>query len=149
MLGSDTDGIHYNVRNFRLKLQQFAHMKKANHLIKNDTISDEFACCGGYSYNIGYQDWKHSHMGMQYNSVPDSCCLRSAPKCGWGIFRNYDDRNVYPQIFTHGCITLLQRRLETQVVVSTYFLRILKVPFWPLWWSTLISFICTFFCRLF
>ena len=105
-------------KKLQIKVAASRTHEKVNHLIKNDTISDEFACCGGYSYNIGYQDWKHSHMGMQYNSVPDSCCLRSAPKCGWGIFRNYDDRNVYPQIFTHGCITLLQRRLETQVIVS-------------------------------
>ena len=83
--------------------------------------TDEFACCGGYTYNNGYQDWKHSHMGMQYNSVPDTCCLKYARHCGNDIFRINDDRKVFTQIFTHGCITLMQRRLEDHVVVRVIF----------------------------
>ena len=84
-------------------------------------FSDEFACCGGFTYNNGYQDWKHSVMGMQYNSVPDSCCLRFSIGCGRNIFQNNQDRSVYPQIFTHGCITIIERRIKEHVVVRIIF----------------------------
>ena len=75
-------------------------------------------CCGGYSYNMGYQDWKHTMLGGQFNSVPDSCCLKISNKCGDNIFRMTDQRRLVEQINTHGCITVMQRRLEDHVVVS-------------------------------
>ena len=78
----------------------------------------EFMCCGGYSYNMGYQDWKHTMLGGQFNSVPDSCCLKISNKCGEGVFRMTDQRRLVEQISTHGCITVMQRRLEDHVVVS-------------------------------
>ena len=81
-------------------------------------FSGEFMCCGGYSYNMGYQDWKHTMLGGQFNSVPDSCCLKISNKCGQDIFRMTDQRRLVEQINTHGCITVMQRRLEDHVVVS-------------------------------
>ena len=78
----------------------------------------EFMCCGGYSYNMGYQDWKHTMLGGQFNSVPDSCCLKISNKCGQDIFRMTDQRRLVEQINTHGCITVMQRRLEDHVIVS-------------------------------
>ena len=59
-------------------------------------------------------------MGMQYNAVPDSCCLRYSIGCGRNIFKNNVDRAVYPQIFTHGCITIIERRIKEHVVVRNF-----------------------------
>ena len=56
-------------------------------------------------------------MGMQYNAVPDSCCLRFSVGCGRNIFKNNQDRAVFPLIFTHGCITIIERRIKEHVVV--------------------------------
>ena len=56
-------------------------------------------------------------MGMQYNAVPDSCCLRFSIGCGRNIFKNNQDRAVFPLIFTHGCITIIERRIKEHVVV--------------------------------
>ena len=78
----------------------------------------EFMCCGGYSFNLGYQDWKHTMLGGQFNSVPDSCCLKQSNQCGKGVFRITDARRLVEQINTHGCITVMQRRLEDHVIVG-------------------------------
>ena len=80
-------------------------------------ISEEFTCCGAYTYNMGYQDWKHTVLGGSFNSVPDSCCLREATKCGANVFQVTDQRRLVEIIHTHGCITVMKARLEGHVMV--------------------------------
>lgn len=84
---------------------------------KWDTIQREFTCCGGYGYAQGYTDWKHTSMGGARNSVPDSCCLFEAPGCGSDLFAVNDLRVIISKINVHGCLTVMQRRLETHVTV--------------------------------
>jgi len=84
---------------------------------KWDTIQREFTCCGGYGYAQGYTDWKHTSMGGARNSVPDSCCLFESPGCGSDLFAVNDLRVIIGKINVHGCLTVMQRRLETHVTV--------------------------------
>ena len=85
---------------------------------KWDTLQREFTCCGGYQYNLGYQDWKKALIGQKINSVPDSCCLTESFQCGAKVFDVVDPKKVVERIHTHGCITIMQRRLEDHVMVS-------------------------------
>ena len=85
---------------------------------RQKTILGEFTCCGGYSFTMGFTDWKHTILGSQYNSVPDSCCLKESIKCGANIFAMTDPKKVFSQIHTHGCIAVMQRRLDEHVVVN-------------------------------
>ncbi len=55
---------------------------------------------------------------MRMNSVPDSCCINEGPSCGVGIFVVTDAKKLFQSMFPHGCITIMQRRLEDHVVVS-------------------------------
>ena len=82
-------------------------------------FAGEFTCCGGYTFAMGYTDWKHTRMGSQSNAVPDSCCLTEANGCGGGIFEVTDPKRIFSRIHTHGCIAIMQRRLEDHVVVNT------------------------------
>ncbi|XP_023344482.1 CD63 antigen [Eurytemora carolleeae] len=84
---------------------------------KWDTMQTEFTCCGGYGYAQGYMDWKKTTMGGSRNSVPDSCCLFVSPGCGSNLFEVNDIRVVIGKINVHGCITVMQRRMETHVTV--------------------------------
>jgi len=84
---------------------------------KWDTIQTEFMCCGGYGYTQGYMDWKKTAMGSSRNSVPDSCCLFITPGCGSRVFEVNDIRVVIGKINVNGCLTVMQRRLDTQVSV--------------------------------
>lgn len=84
---------------------------------KWDTIQREFTCCGGYGYAQGYTDWKHTSMGGARNSVPDSCCLFEAPGCGGDLFAVNDLRVIISKINVHGCLTVMQRRLDSHVTV--------------------------------
>ena len=84
---------------------------------KWDTIQREFTCCGGYGYAQGYTDWKHTSMGGSRNSVPDSCCLYEARGCGTDLFEITDLRVIVLKIHVHGCLAVMQRRLETHVTV--------------------------------
>ena len=70
---------------------------------------------------MGYTDWKHTILGSQFNSVPDSCCLKESTKCGPNIFAMTDPKKLFSQIHTHGCIAIMQRRLEEHVVVTEHF----------------------------
>ena len=65
-------------------------------------------------------------LGSQYNSVPDSCCLKESTQCGAGVFTLTEPRKLIEQIHTHGCITIMQRRLEDHVVVNIFFYRVLN-----------------------
>ena len=89
-------------------------------MYKWDTIQREFTCCGGYSYINGYMDWKHTLLGGAHNSVPDSCCLIETPQCGANIFAITDLRVVIAKIHTHGCLTIMLRRLDTHVKVRQF-----------------------------
>ena len=84
---------------------------------KWDTIQREFTCCGGYGYAQGYTDWKHTSMGGARNSVPDSCCLYESHGCGADLFKIDDLRVIVLKINVHGCLAVMQRRLETHVTL--------------------------------
>ena len=84
---------------------------------KWDTIQREFTCCGGYGYAQGYTDWKHTSMGGARNSVPDSCCLYESPGCGLDLFKITDLRVIVLKINVHGCLAVMQKRLETHVTI--------------------------------
>jgi len=84
---------------------------------KWDTIQREFTCCGGYGYAQGYTDWKHTSIGGARNSVPDSCCLYEAHGCGSDLFKINDLRVIVLKINIHGCLAVMQRRLETHVTL--------------------------------
>ena len=84
---------------------------------KWDTIQREFTCCGGYGYAQGYTDWKHTSMGGARNSVPDSCCLHESHGCGVDLFKINNLRVIVLKINVHGCLAVMQRRLETHVTL--------------------------------
>ena len=111
ILGYDTSGIQCNVSFSEDTIEKW----------KIILIAGEFTCCGGYSFTMGYTDWKHTILGSQFNSVPDSCCLKESTKCGANIFAMTDPKKLFSQIHTHGCIAIMQRRLEEHVVVTEHF----------------------------
>ncbi len=94
----------------------FQNLKEVPNYCANFFFPGEFACCGGYSWNTGFTDWKHTFLGLQ-NSVPDSCCLKESYKCGAKVFEVIETRKIVDQIHTHGCITIMLKRLETHVMV--------------------------------
>lgn len=86
---------------------------------KWDTLQRDFQCCGANQLNSGYKDWQRwgssarQAVGSHRQGVPDSCCLEETENCGLGtdegIFNDiYPDRSIY----THGCMTILERRLD-------------------------------------
>ena len=69
---------------------------------------------------MGYTDWKHTVLGGAHNSVPDSCCLSETPQCGKNVFMMSNIKILVGKIHTHGCLTIMLRRLETHVTVSSF-----------------------------
>ena len=47
--------------------------------------------------------------------MPDSCCLEPQEKCGYGIF-NAPSSTIPNKIYTHGCLKMIESKLEGQVV---------------------------------
>ena len=83
---------------------------------KWDSLHREFSCCGGLNFADGYKIWRNADIGLQSNSVPDSCCLRPSEGCGRNVFREETDLTVNRIIFTHGCVTIMEPKLNGQVV---------------------------------
>jgi hypothetical protein len=80
-----------------------------------DTLQTEFSCCGVLNHNEGYKAWRNVDLGGADDSVPDSCCLMPTPNCGRGRFRESEvTMDLY--IHTHGCLAIMDRRLQDRVV---------------------------------
>ena len=82
---------------------------------KWDALHREFGCCGAINFNDGYKIWRNADIGLQDNSVPDSCCLRRSAGCGRGVFSRQDEE-IQRMIYTHGCVTVVEERFESQIV---------------------------------
>jgi len=88
---------------------------------KWDTLQRDFQCCGVLQHNTGYKDWQRISNwggvgGRTRHGVPDSCCLTEVNNCGLGAGEGIF-QDLYPghSIFTHGCLTILEGRLERDV----------------------------------
>jgi len=80
-----------------------------------DALQTEFSCCGVLSFNEGYKIWRNADIGLQDNSVPDSCCLTPSEGCGRNVFRE-SEATIYRDIHTHGCLAVLGPKLHHHVV---------------------------------
>ncbi len=80
-----------------------------------DSLQREFSCCGGIGYNSGYEAWRNSDIGIESNSVPDSCCHVVTEGCGRGILAQ-TGYTMHMEFNTHGCLTVMRHKLEDQVV---------------------------------
>ena len=85
-----------------------------------DDLQRQFFCCGVLLFNNGFLDWKNSY-GKLNNSVPDSCCHVESLHCGSHV---YDGSLPPMQIYTHGCMTVIQSKLENEL---TYMLLVFMV----------------------
>ena len=83
---------------------------------KWDALHREFGCCGGLNFNDGYKIWRNADIGRDDNSIPDSCCLRPRNGCGKDLFLKHQEASVPHLIHTHGCVTVVEERLSTQIV---------------------------------
>ncbi|TRY70348.1 hypothetical protein TCAL_02439 [Tigriopus californicus] len=82
---------------------------------KWDGLHREYHCCGGVNFYDGFRVWRNADVGEFTNSVPDSCCLRVTEGCGVNVF-NELEQNLVRKIHMHGCLTLMNDKLESQVV---------------------------------
>jgi len=80
-----------------------------------DTLQTEFTCCGVHAFNEGYKTWRNVDVGIDGDSVPDSCCLQPEEGCGRGRFRE-SEVTVDLYIHTHGCLAVLESKLQNGVV---------------------------------
>jgi len=93
---------------------------------KWDNLQRDFQCCGVIQHNTGYKDWQRVNNwgnARSTHGVPDSCCLKEQTDCGVGTGQGIF-QDLYPghSIFTHGCMTILEHRLERDIepVLLTY-----------------------------
>jgi len=91
---------------------------------KWDTIQRDFQCCGVLQHNTGYKDWQRwgsaalvgSAASRSRQGVPDSCCLVETENCGLGDEEGiFNDIYAGYTIYTHGCMTILENRLERDI----------------------------------
>jgi len=80
-----------------------------------DDMQSRLMCCGGNNWIIGYKDYSGTPFGQEDDSVPDSCCINPHEGCGQGILHK-GTIAVQDKIFVHGCIEVLTRWLENEVV---------------------------------
>jgi len=87
-----------------------------------DTLQRDYSCCGDIS-DTGYQIWQNIDDSSRYGSssssdnkgVPDSCCYKESVNCGANIF-DMQQLDVYRQIHTYGCLTMLNTRFERDLI---------------------------------
>jgi len=80
-----------------------------------DEMQSRLMCCGGNNWKTGYTDYRGTPIGQNSNSVPDSCCIAPIDGCGNGILKE-SPQVVQEKIFVHGCVQVLSRMLENEVV---------------------------------
>ena len=71
--------------------------------------------CNEFNDLVLFQIWRNADIGIKRNSVPDSCCHRPTEGCGANAFAERDDLLAH-KIYTHGCLTVMSDKLDTQVV---------------------------------
>jgi len=92
-----------------------------------DNVQRTYSCCGLNGQNNGYWTWKQAR-GRQVNnranngvkvidvnSVPDSCCVNEMEGCGKNI-NDKSTENACKDIFTHGCLYILQGRMKRDIM---------------------------------
>jgi len=81
-----------------------------------DVLQETYACCGFYNLNTGFRDWSRPSASatavLQQNAVPDSCCVQQTEGCGRDMMTRQDP---YLVIYTHGCLSILQSRMDRDV----------------------------------
>jgi len=80
-----------------------------------DDMQTRLMCCGGNNWNTGYADYRGTPIGQSSDSVPDSCCISPNEGCGRGVLKE-SPIVVRDKIFVHGCVEILTRRLNNEVV---------------------------------
>jgi hypothetical protein len=79
-----------------------------------DTLQREFHCCGGLQFNTGFKDWRNSDIGIDSDSVPDTCCHEPLLNCGRGVLAQHSEV-VNNNIYRDGCLTVIKDKLIVQV----------------------------------
>lgn len=81
-----------------------------------DEVQRTYSCCGLLNLNSGYKDWQLVNVGArpagEFDSVPDSCCILESKDCGEHMQTKIDP-HLY--IYTHGCLSILQGRMNRDV----------------------------------
>jgi hypothetical protein len=104
-----------------------------------DNLQRQFFCCGILNFNNGFLDWKNSY-GRQNNSVPDSCCHVESLYCGSHIY----DGSLPPQmIYTHGCMTIIQSKLENELTSLLLVFMVISISMMLIGLICLILSLCT------
>jgi hypothetical protein len=80
-----------------------------------DDMQTRLMCCGGNNWHTGYTDYRGTPIGQSSDSVPDSCCISPNEGCGRGVLKE-SPIVVRDKIFVHGCVQVLTRWLENEVV---------------------------------
>ena len=103
-----------------------------------DSLQTQYMCCGTLNFNSGYTAWKMSY-GRENNSVPDSCCHQPSHRCGSHVFGG-----VTPplNINTHGCLTVIQNKLEQEVTLILTVMMVVQVVTMVLSLLTLVLSLC-------
>jgi len=80
-----------------------------------DDMQTHMMCCGGNSWRTGYTDYQHTSLAKE--DVPDTCCIEPTEGCGRGILAvGQSPRDIQEKIFVHGCVKILSRWMENEVV---------------------------------
>ena len=80
-----------------------------------DKMQSRLMCCGGNNWHTGYTDYRGTPYGQNGDSVPDSCCITPNENCGKGVLKQAS-QVIQDKIFVHGCIEVITRWLENEVV---------------------------------
>ncbi|XP_068241263.1 CD63 antigen-like [Palaemon carinicauda] len=90
-------------KNLNVTMNHFGQTKSLPTLAWND-IQINHRCCGVMSY----MDWEKTQYGVEFNGVPDSCCVKAIPACGHDIFEFVSSGNdSVPNIYSAGCYQAL------------------------------------------
>jgi len=90
---------------------------------KWDTLQRDFQCCGAggsQGFNTGFKDWErvaakaYSSSARDYG-VPLSCCLIEQSGCAGFGSQIFQDLRPERKIYTHGCMTVIDKRMKRDV----------------------------------
>ena len=89
-----------------------------------DTMQQHLSCCGGLSWDKGYEDYRKTPIGRN-NSVPDSCCIAGKNRgCGSNII-NWGEpiyQLMLSNIHIQGCIEILLKwmKMDVEPMIRVY-----------------------------
>jgi len=83
-----------------------------------DSMQTQLRCCGGMSYEIGYQTWGNVGYSQHVQDrdpkdVPDSCCHHVDDGCGRDKLARIDRFDL--GIWKDGCVEILRHKMRTEV----------------------------------